>query len=169
MRPIGVAALAAVLLITAVTLFADTIKLRDGTELAGKITKRTQAQVSIEVDGVNVDVEMKEIDSINGEKIPRPEEEKAVPEKAAEPEPATKAGKKSKKVLDVLKRLETKPTADAIAANAQAKRQVILKPDPEKVVNISDETFFDALDTKYPGMGPIVQAAKGRRYDAASS
>ena len=168
MRTVAVAACIAVLLSAAAGLFADTLKLRDGTELAGKITKRTQAQVSIEVDGVNVDVELKEIDAINGEKIAHPEEEKvAVPEKLPEAEPVAKAGKRPKKVLDMLKNLETRPTAEVLAADAQAKRQVILKPDPDRVVNISDETFFGALDPKYPGMGPIVQAAKARRYEAA--
>ncbi len=58
-------------------LFADTIKLRDGTDLNQKIVKRSEAIVTTEVNGIAIDVKVEQIDSINGAKITHPEEEKA--------------------------------------------------------------------------------------------
>ncbi|NOZ20725.1 MAG: hypothetical protein GXP25_06505 [Planctomycetes bacterium] len=154
---------AAVLLCALV--YADTIRLRDGTEMQGKIVKRTDAQVTIDMDGLAIDIEIKQIDAINDEKIAHPEEEKAA-EMEKKPKKAGTA-KGSKEIAGLLSRLETKPPQETIREHAAAKRKVILKPDPERVVNISDETFFSAIAPDFPGMKAILRHAKSKKYDWA--
>jgi len=60
-----------------------------------------------------------------------------------------------------------KPTAQTIAGNAQAKVKISNNPDEEGVVNISDATFFGALNPAHPGMQTVVQCARARNYPAA--
>ncbi|MEW6358012.1 MAG: heparinase II/III family protein [Planctomycetota bacterium] len=146
-------------------LHADTIRLRDGTEMKGKIVKRSDAQVSLDMDGLAVDIPMNQIAAINDENIAHPEETKP----AEEEKKQTQTGpvKAGKDVAELLARLETKPSPEQIAENAAAKRKVILKPDPERVVNISDETFFNSIDPNHPGMKAILTHAKSKRHDKA--
>jgi len=152
-----------IILVTALALYADTVKLRDGSTVEGRITKRTDAGVTINVEGMPIDIEMDQIASINGEPVAHAEQPKepAPEERPAQPKSKAAPGKTAPREFS----FPPKPDDAQITANARAKSRV--KPDRDKVLHISDQEFFDALDLTRPDMKAVAAAVRRKRYDAA--
>jgi len=142
---------------------AATVKLRDGTVLSGKIVNRSESTVTIEVDGMPLEVQTELIDSIDGGKVAHPQRKESPPIKEGEKPRRKQAAAEKKQPLQ----FPPKPPYEEIIAHARAKARVIRNPDPERVAHISDKTFFGSINPDYPGMKAIVSAARARKYESA--
>ena len=147
--------------LTATVAWGDTIRLRNGVRLTGKVVKRTDSLVSVDVGGRVLDLKLDRIESIDGEPV-RPSHQARSTAMA----PA-KVRRDGDRVAAVLRGLAKKPSPRTIAGHAKAKRKVIREPDSARVVHISDRTFFEAIDPSLPGMEPIMECVRAKDYDAA--
>ena len=68
---------------------------------------------------------------------------------------ATLLGALPQDEAELERHLAERPSAAEVREARNRKREVVAAPDPDLVVDISDATFFDALDRRYPGMGEV--------------